>query len=189
MTYTITVTPTPPGNGVPTGSVVLYDGANVLSTLTLISGGTASYITALPVGGQILSAAYGGDLNFQPSTSAAVNEIVNKIQSTLNLTSSVPAGAVASQVITFTAQIQPNPPVGVAVSHGPDRVLHGWRHAARRSVAGIRGGHVEHHAAGRQPPDPRLLHRRQQLDSVRSRSILSADGRHGDYYHPDRVVG
>ena len=117
MTYTVTITPTPPGTGVPTGAVTLFDGSNVLANLTLV-GGQTSYTSALPVGGHLLSAAYPGDVNFQPSTSTSLNETVNKIQSTLNLTSSVPAGAVASQVITFTAQIQPTPPVGVAYPTG-----------------------------------------------------------------------
>lgn len=117
VVYTITVTPIAPGTGVPTGAVTLFNGSNVVANLTLV-GGQVAYTTALGVGSQVLSASYPGDLNFQPSSSQTVNETVNKIQSTLNLTSNVVGAAVASQVITFTAQIQPTPPVGIAYPTG-----------------------------------------------------------------------
>jgi len=125
VTYTIQVSAINPGTGTPapTGAVTLFDGSNVLSTpaLSQSCGATctgASFTTALPVGGHVLSASYLGDLNYQAGSGGQMNEIVNKIVSTLNLTSSVPAGSVASQVITFTAQIQPNPPVGVPYPTG-----------------------------------------------------------------------
>ena len=125
VTYTINVSAISPGasSPIPTGNITLFDGSNVLSNLALTGscGATctsASYTAALPIGGHVLSASYPGDLNYQGTSGPTISAIVNKIQSTLNLTSSVPGGAVASQVITFTAQIQPNPPVGVAYPTG-----------------------------------------------------------------------
>ena len=117
VTFTISLGAIAPGTGIPTGNVSLFDGSNLLANLALV-GGQTTYTVALPVGSHLVNVSYQGDTNFQPTSIPGINEVVNKIQSTLNLTSSVVGSAVASQVITFTAQIQPTPPVAVAYATG-----------------------------------------------------------------------
>jgi sugar lactone lactonase YvrE len=99
---------------VPTGMVTFYDGTTVVGTCTL-SGGKCSYTPTLPVGpGQSLTAVYGGDNNFSPSTSNIINESVPGYTSTAALTSSINPSAIG-QATTLTAKVvattgQPNPP-------------------------------------------------------------------------------
>jgi large repetitive protein len=116
VTFTVTVSPAAPATGIPTGTIVLYDGGNIIANIALV-GGQGLYTVVLPVGGHNISVSYPGDQNFQGSVSSPINETVQRIQSTLNLTSNV-VNAVASQVITFTAQIQPTPLPGVPYPTG-----------------------------------------------------------------------
>ncbi|HXS96965.1 MAG TPA: Ig-like domain repeat protein [Candidatus Limnocylindrales bacterium] len=116
VTFTATVTPLPPGTGTPTGQVTFFDGANNLAVVTLV-GGQATYTGMLPVGNHSIAVSYPGDTNFQPFVSPTIAEIVNKIPSSISLITSAPS-AVASQVLTFTAQISPVPPAGVAYPSG-----------------------------------------------------------------------
>ncbi len=74
--HAVTFTATVQGKD-PTGTVTFRDGTVQLGTGALGSGGTASLTTAaLPVGTQAITAAYAGDAGNQPSTSAAVDEVV-----------------------------------------------------------------------------------------------------------------
>jgi hypothetical protein len=67
---TATVAPIAPGAGVPTGTVTFRDGNTVLGTATLDANGQAYlFVYALPRGTHSLTASYGGDGNFQASTS------------------------------------------------------------------------------------------------------------------------
>src|SRR6185437_5996064 len=116
VTFTATVTPLPPGTGTPTGQVTFFDGANNLAVVTLV-GGQATYTGMLPVGNHSIAVSYPGDTNFQPFVSPTIAEIVNRIPSSISLTTSAP-NAVASQVLTFTAQISPVPSAGVAYPSG-----------------------------------------------------------------------
>ncbi len=62
----------------PTGSVSFTDGTAGIGTGSLMVNGTASVSTsALTVGTHSLTASYGGDANYSPSTSAAVTATVN----------------------------------------------------------------------------------------------------------------
>ena len=77
MTFTATVSATPPATGTPTGTVTFYDGATPVDTETLV-GGTATYITSgLAVGGHSITVQYAGDANFTAGTSAVLNQTVN----------------------------------------------------------------------------------------------------------------
>jgi hypothetical protein len=76
VTLTATVTGVTGLN--PTGTVSFKDGTTALGTGSLMMNGTASFSTsALTVGTHSLTADYGGDANYSPSTSAAVTETVN----------------------------------------------------------------------------------------------------------------
>src|SRR3989442_619450 len=85
VTFTATVAPVAPGAGTPSGVVTFLDGATTLGTGTL-SGGTATFTTStLAVGPHSITASYGGDTNFNGSTSAALTQTVNNLpQVTIN---------------------------------------------------------------------------------------------------------
>jgi hypothetical protein len=73
VTFTATVAGS---GGTPTGTVAFRDGATTLGTATL-SGSTASYSTSsLSVGSHSITAVYGGDAQFGPSTSPVLNQAV-----------------------------------------------------------------------------------------------------------------
>ena len=105
VTFTATVTPAPPASGTPTGTVTFFDGATNIGTGTLNGAGQATFATtALTVGTHSITAQYGGDVNFGPSTSTAVSQVVNKAASTTALVSSVNP-SVFGQNVTFTATV------------------------------------------------------------------------------------
>jgi hypothetical protein len=106
VTFTATVSGT---GGTPTGTVTFYDGATSpatsLGTGTLNGTGVATFATtSLALGSHTITATYGGDGNFGPTTSTAVTQLVNGQQSTIVLASSVNPAA-ARQSITFTATV------------------------------------------------------------------------------------
>ena len=79
MTFTATVTATPPGAGTPTGTVTFRDGATSLGRATLNGGGQATLSTStLAVGSRTITAVYGGSGSFAGSTSSAVTQTVNQ---------------------------------------------------------------------------------------------------------------
>src|SRR5262249_51561030 len=85
VTFTATVNPVAPGTGTPSGSVTFLDGATTLGTETL-SGGAATFTTsALSVAGHPITASYGDDSTFNPSTSAVLTQTVNKGNATVDL--------------------------------------------------------------------------------------------------------
>jgi N-acetylneuraminic acid mutarotase len=81
VTFTATVAPVAPGAGTPTGMVTFYDSNTALGTGTLqpVNGvDQASFSTdGLAVGGHTITAVYGGDPNFNGSTSGDVSEPVS----------------------------------------------------------------------------------------------------------------
>jgi len=110
VTLTSTVTPNPPGAGTPTGNLQFYDGGTLLVTEPLVAG-QATYTVTLGPGQHAIGVTYQGDANFQGYIEPSVSVLVNRIPTAISVTSSAPT-AVASQVITFTAQISPNAPAG-----------------------------------------------------------------------------
>ncbi|MFT9849461.1 BMQ_0737 family morphogenetic spore coat protein [Aneurinibacillus sp. REN35] len=78
VTFTATVVSVPPGLGTPTGTVTFTEGATVLGTASLDGDGTAALTTnGLSAGTHQITAIYSGDANFQGSTSAPVDQVVN----------------------------------------------------------------------------------------------------------------
>jgi predicted transcriptional regulator len=103
VTFTATVTPTS-GSATPTGTVTFADGATTLGTGTL-SGGQATFTTSsLSAGNHTITATYGGDAGFTPSTSPALSQVVNQVPTTTALASSVNPSNVG-QAVTFTATV------------------------------------------------------------------------------------
>jgi hypothetical protein len=77
LMLTATVSANPPGSGIPTGTVTFTDGGGSLGTAALDGTGRASLSTStLLAGPHTLSAVYGGDGNYVPSTSPAASVTV-----------------------------------------------------------------------------------------------------------------
>ena len=122
VTFTATVTSgctTPPCPAPPDGETVTFykNGATVLGSGTL-SGGVATFQTSFSsMGTTKATAVYGGDFNFDASTSAVYSQVVRKPGITkTTLTSSLNPSAYG-QSVTFTAQVYSSvPPVGDSVT-------------------------------------------------------------------------
>ena len=87
VTFTATVT-RGAGTNTPSGTVTFMEGATTLGTGTLSGGGaspTATFsTTALAVGTHSnITAVYGGDSNFQGSTSTSITQVVNTLAITV----------------------------------------------------------------------------------------------------------
>ncbi len=111
VTFTATVSPS-----VPSGeTVAFYDGSTQIGTGTTSSGGTATFTTnALTAGTHSITVAYSGDSNYVASTSSAVSQAVNKMPTTVAITSSANPSTYSSSV-TFTATVSPSVPTGETV--------------------------------------------------------------------------
>ena len=109
QSVTFTATVSSPA-GIPTGTVTFLDGASSLGTGTLDSSGMATLTTAsLAVGAHSITASYGGDTNFNPSSSSALSQTVNKGATTVTAISSVNP-SVFGQGVTFSAVVAPVAP-------------------------------------------------------------------------------
>ena len=103
------------GSGNPTGYVTFYDGSNSLGNCNLSDDGSASFsVGNLGIGNHNITVVYNGDDNNDGSTSGAVTQTVNKVNSTTNLTSSAGTARAGSQVI-FTATVTPSSATGTVI--------------------------------------------------------------------------
>jgi hypothetical protein len=85
-------------------SVTFMQGQTVLATEAL-SGGSASFTTsALPTGTNVITAVYGGDSNYAPSTSKAVKQVVSGYATSTALVSSL-TPSIYGQKVTWTATV------------------------------------------------------------------------------------
>jgi len=77
QTVTFSATVTPQGNGVPTGTVTLFDGTASLASVPLQANGTAVFATSsLAFGSHYITAVYNGDKNFGRSMSPRLTQAV-----------------------------------------------------------------------------------------------------------------
>jgi hypothetical protein len=87
LQVTVTLSSTFSGTSVPTGSVTLSLDGSTQGSVSLVSGTTATFtITAPTTGTHFLQATYGGDANFNSSTSPNVYFTVAKVTTTLVVT-------------------------------------------------------------------------------------------------------
>ena len=117
VSFNISVTPVPPNTGTPGGQIQVFDGTVNLGAYTLQAGQYNFSTASLTPGVHSISVQYGGDANFLPSTASPIQQQVTKIPTSLNLSSNA-VTAVASQVITLTAALNPNAPPGVPFAGG-----------------------------------------------------------------------
>jgi hypothetical protein len=82
---TVLTATVPSSISTPTGMVTFLDGTTPLNSVPLVNGVATLNVSTLAVGTHSITAAYSGDSNFLPSTSAAVPELVQDF--TLNLAS------------------------------------------------------------------------------------------------------
>jgi hypothetical protein len=98
---TLTATSTS-GAGTPTGTVTFMDGTTALGT-SILSSGVATFTTSsLAVGAHTITASYGGDPNFLPSSSSPLSQLVQDFSFTISAPS-VTVEPGGSAVFTFTA--------------------------------------------------------------------------------------
>jgi hypothetical protein len=110
VTFTATVSPTP--GGTPIGTMSFYNGATLLGTVAVNSGGVATLTTSsLPVGANAITATYSGNSTFAGSTSSTLTETVagSGLTSTTTQITASPNPAIAGQQVTFTATVSPAP--------------------------------------------------------------------------------
>ena len=109
VTFTATVTAKSPGAGTPTGTVTFKDGSTILGTGTLDGSGQGTFTTStLAVGSHSITASYGGDANFNGSTSPRITQSV-KYGTTTSVSSSLNP-SVFGQSVKFTATVTANSP-------------------------------------------------------------------------------
>ncbi len=101
LAFTATVSPS-----TATGTVQFLDGATALGTVTITGGTAALSLSVLSVGAHSLTAVCSGDANYLSSTSAPVTQTVNKIVSSVAVTSSLNP-SIYNQTIALTAQVTP----------------------------------------------------------------------------------
>jgi hypothetical protein len=101
LAFTATVSPS-----TATGTVQFLDGATALGTVTITGGTAALSLSVLSVGAHSITAVYSGDANYLSSTSAPVTQTVNKIVSSVAVTSSLNP-SIYNQTIALTAQVTP----------------------------------------------------------------------------------
>jgi len=108
----LTAVVTPASGAGPTGSVSFSAGGLLLgsSPVTTDSEGVTSAtvdVSSLPVGSGSITATYGGDVLFGPSTSPGLTQIVNPDPTNLTIAPSV-ASLEAGQPVTYTATVAPS---------------------------------------------------------------------------------
>ena len=105
VTFIVAVAPT--GAVAATGTVNLLDGGKQIGTSILAAGtGQITFTTStLAVGSHSITAAYAGDSNYAPSTSAEVAQVVNQAQ-TSTAVAAVPNPGIAGGAVTLTATVK-----------------------------------------------------------------------------------
>ena len=109
VTLTATVSPASA-----TGTLTFKDGATTISSVTLGHGSGSMTASALAVGSHSLTAVYGGNSNFNTSTSAVVSQAVNSptgLSSSTTLTSSLNPSTFGSGV-TLRVAVTPSSATG-----------------------------------------------------------------------------
>ena len=103
QSVTFTASLTPQFGGSATGQITFSDGANPLGTITVSGNQAAITLSTLTVGTHSIAAVYGGDANFNGSSSGLSQVVVKAATSTALVSSLNPA--FVTQNITYTATV------------------------------------------------------------------------------------
>jgi parallel beta-helix repeat protein len=107
VTFTATVRAIPPETRIPSGAVIFKDGGTTIGTAALNTSGQAVFVktTQLGVGNHSITAHYGGDGTFNPSSTAApLSHTVGKANTTLQITADTPDPSLPGQALTVQYQ-------------------------------------------------------------------------------------
>ncbi|MGW3010143.1 Ig-like domain repeat protein [Streptomyces sp. NPDC001219] len=118
VTFTATVAPTPPGAGVPTGTVAFTFGDGTAAITTPLSGGVATVTHAYTTASgspHTVTANYSGDVNFSSSSGTDTQTVAPA--TTLTTVATAPDPSVVGQPVTLTATVTPVAP-GAGVPTG-----------------------------------------------------------------------
>jgi hypothetical protein len=102
VTFTAVVTSGAPGT--PTGTITFRRAQTPLATVPMTNGQASYSTSSLPAGSLGITAVYSGDAQFIASTSASLNQVVNKSSTTTTL-SSTPNPSTFGDPVTFTATV------------------------------------------------------------------------------------
>ena len=102
VTFTAMVTTS--GSAAPTGTVMFYDGTTQIGAGQVTNNTATLTINSLSAASHSITAVYGGDSNYQGSTSSPLNQTVNKGSTTVSVGSNVNPSAYG-QPVTFTATV------------------------------------------------------------------------------------
>lgn len=106
VTFTAQVLATPPGSGIPTGTVTFKDGATIIGVTNINSSASASFTTSsLLTGTHSITAVYSGDTNYTTSTSSVLSQAVNLANTATTILSSTPNPSMFGEVVTFFAAV------------------------------------------------------------------------------------
>ena len=120
VTFTATVTS---GSGIPTSTVTFKDGSTTIGSGTLNGSGMATLTTTLlAAGSHSITAVYGGDANFNGSTSNTVTQTVSKTATSTTLASSATT-AKRGTTVTFTATVSPASATGTVGFYDGTKLL------------------------------------------------------------------
>ncbi|WP_432047399.1 Ig-like domain repeat protein [Streptomyces asiaticus] len=120
VTFTSRVSAEAPGAGSPTGTVTFDFGDGSPTATAPVSGGVATVTHPYPtsVGSPFtVTASYGGDADFAPSTAAGTHTVSVSAATTSTTVASSPDPSVTGRAVTFTATVAPTPP-GAGVPTG-----------------------------------------------------------------------
>jgi hypothetical protein len=105
-TVSVTVAAVVPGAGLPSSSVTINDGLGGTCTITALSGGAGSCtLASTTAGAKALVATYGGDANFNGSTSASEPHTVNKANTATTIGTVTPEPSVVGQAYTVNVTV------------------------------------------------------------------------------------
>jgi hypothetical protein len=146
VTFTATLSVTAPGAGTPTGSISFLDGGNPIAACTnvALSGGQAQCQPgSLSVGNHTITAAYGGDGNFNTSNGSLTGnpQVVNMASTSVAATSSLNP-SVFGQSVTFTATVSVTAP-GAGTPTGTFSFLDGGNPIAGCTGVAIAAGQAQ----------------------------------------------
>jgi hypothetical protein len=128
QSVTFTATVSSQGSGNPTGIVEFKDGTSDIGSVPLAGNSAALSTSALGVGTHSITAAYSGDLNFKPSTSSRLQQVVDPMltETSTSLVSPVNPSE-EGKPVTFTASVSPQSgsgtPTGKVVFYNGGAVL------------------------------------------------------------------
>ena len=118
--------------GTPTGNVTVSDGT--ATCVGTVAAGTCT-LTPTTTGTKTLTAAYAGDGNFAPSTSAGVSHTVNAASTATTITGNTPNPSAVGQAVSFTVTVVTNAP-GAGTPTGTVTVSDGTEHCSASVGAG-----------------------------------------------------